>query len=244
MVAGYRCYSPELCRFIQAADVSKLNPHLINGLNLYSYANNNPISIVHNVICFGKTTNGRIDDSFGDSDCKTLNDVTISIGRLNLPELPWLVENATTIYGTLSSLVGGIPVATHYYKYASIINKEFRLYGISKLKTSLQLSDVCFSMEPLDFVMIGVNVVIDIYDSYQRGVSGEGILLGGLLTAVSGLGMLYLSKGIMWTTTTIGTAICPGLGTAIGFTVGLGISLFLDWQVGEWISNWIDSVAK
>ena len=40
---GQRYYSPELCRFIQPADVSSLNPLSINGLNLYSYGNNNPI---------------------------------------------------------------------------------------------------------------------------------------------------------------------------------------------------------
>ena len=38
-----RYYSPELGRFIQPADISSLNPHSINGLNLYAYANNNPI---------------------------------------------------------------------------------------------------------------------------------------------------------------------------------------------------------
>ena len=31
-----RYYNPELCRFIQPADVSSLNPHSINGLNLYA----------------------------------------------------------------------------------------------------------------------------------------------------------------------------------------------------------------
>ena len=41
-MVGQRYYSPELCRFIQPADVSSLNPHSINGLNLYAYANNNP----------------------------------------------------------------------------------------------------------------------------------------------------------------------------------------------------------
>jgi hypothetical protein len=56
--------------------------------------------------------------------------------------------------------------------------------------------------------------------------------------------MLYLNKGIMWSTTAIGTAICPGLGTAIGFTVGLGISLFVDWKLGELISDWIDSITS
>lgn len=44
-MVGQRYYSPELCRFIQPADVSSLNPSSINGLNLYSYTNNNPIAI-------------------------------------------------------------------------------------------------------------------------------------------------------------------------------------------------------
>ena len=43
-----RYYSPELGRFIQPADVSSLTPSSINGLNLYSYANNNPINIQYN----------------------------------------------------------------------------------------------------------------------------------------------------------------------------------------------------
>ena len=50
---GHRYYSPELGRFIQPADVSTLNPSSINGLNLYSYANNNPIGIA---ICPGLGT--------------------------------------------------------------------------------------------------------------------------------------------------------------------------------------------
>lgn len=46
-MVGQRYYSPELCRFIQPADISSLNPRSINGLNPYSYANNNPISIAY-----------------------------------------------------------------------------------------------------------------------------------------------------------------------------------------------------
>ena len=42
-----RYYSPELGRFIQPADVSTLNTSSVNGLNLYNYANNNPIGIAY-----------------------------------------------------------------------------------------------------------------------------------------------------------------------------------------------------
>ena len=48
-----RYYSPELCRFIQPADVSSLNPQSINGLNLYAYTNNNPINLVCNSFANG-----------------------------------------------------------------------------------------------------------------------------------------------------------------------------------------------
>ena len=46
-MVGQIYYSPELCRFIQPADISNLKPHSINGLNLYSYANNNPIGVAY-----------------------------------------------------------------------------------------------------------------------------------------------------------------------------------------------------
>ena len=74
------------------------------------------------------------------------NNIHGSASRIPLPEVPWLVENATTTYGAVSSLVTGFPILSHYYKYASIINDEFKLYGISKWKTSLQLSNVSFKM--------------------------------------------------------------------------------------------------
>ncbi len=57
-MVGQRYYSPELCRFIQPADVSSLNPSSINGLNLYSYANNNLIGIAYSSSSVGFGANG------------------------------------------------------------------------------------------------------------------------------------------------------------------------------------------
>ena len=56
--------------------------------------------------------------------------------------------------------------------------------------------------------------------------------------------MFYANKVIMWATTTIGTAICPGLGTAIGFGVGLIGSILLDIWLGNKIEDWIDNNIK
>ena len=234
-----RYYNPEWCRWISPDSLSYLDPETAHGLNLYCYAINNPVGIAEH-----SSAHDGLMSNAGSAMAYSFNSVTKAKDEITLQPIPWLVKNTTTIYGSVSSLVAGIPILSHYSKYASIINDEFALYGISKWKTSLQLSNVNLKMGALDGALIGVNVLIDMYDSYQRGVSTEGILLGGTLTAASSIGMLYLNKGIMWTTTTIGTAICPGFGTAIGFTVGLGISLFVDWILGELISDWIDSITS
>ena len=57
-MVGQRYYSPELCRFIQPADVSSLNPYSINGLNLYAYANNNPVGIAYSSSNVGGLNSG------------------------------------------------------------------------------------------------------------------------------------------------------------------------------------------
>ena len=211
-----RYYNPEWCRWISPDSLSYLDSETAHGLNLYCHAINNPVGIAER-----SSAHDGLMSYAGSTRAYSFNSVTKAKGGITLQPFSWLAENATTIYGTVSSLVAGIPILSHYSKYASIINDEFALYGISKWKTSLQLSNINFKIGSLEGALVGINVLIDMYDSYQRGVSSEGILLGGVLTAASSIGILYLNKSIMWATTTIGTAICPGFGTAIGFGVGL-----------------------
>ena len=59
-----RYYSPELGRFIQPADVLTLNPSSINGLNLYSYANNNSIGIAYSNSSIRISASGGMVSSF------------------------------------------------------------------------------------------------------------------------------------------------------------------------------------
>ena len=41
-----RYYNPEIGRWLNADDVSYLDPSSVNGLNLYSYCGNNPVMYV------------------------------------------------------------------------------------------------------------------------------------------------------------------------------------------------------
>ena len=87
-----RYYNPEWCRFIQPADVSKLNPSSINGLNLYSYANNNPIGIAYSSSGVGGTISGGM-----------VGSVASSFGGLN-SGYNGPISNSSNILGALGTL--------------------------------------------------------------------------------------------------------------------------------------------
>ena len=209
-----RYYVHEWCRWLNGDNVANLDTENINGMNLFSYCGNNPI---HTFFNFG--TSEKIVNSSSNNLIYSGNVLGSSAPyeRPNLPKVPWLIDNATRMYGTLSSLSSGIPIFAHYIRYRKLINNEFKLYGLSSLKTAPQLANVDFKMSGIDKFLIVADVLIDMYDSYQRGVSIEGMLIGGALTAAAGVGLLYFNKLVICSTTAIGTAICPGLGTAIGF---------------------------
>ena len=42
-MVGHRYYNPEWGRWLSPDDIEYLDPHSINGLNLYAYCGNNPI---------------------------------------------------------------------------------------------------------------------------------------------------------------------------------------------------------
>ena len=85
-----RYYDQKTGRFIQPADVSTLNPSSINGLNLYSYANNNPIGIAYR--SSGSGTNGGM-----------VSSIASSVGGLN-SGYHGTISNSSNILGALGTL--------------------------------------------------------------------------------------------------------------------------------------------
>ena len=228
---------------MQSASILSINVKSTSGLNLYCYASNNPITISYSGYNEKSIRRGIVEVIT--KSVKPSYSYKINLNNIfTQKETTKLIDTISTIYDISSSIIQGAPIAWHYFKYGSIIKDEFKLYGISKMQTSGELANVNLKMVAADIALIGLNTATDMLDSYQRGVSTEGIILGGALTAATGVGMYYLNEGIVWLTTTIGTAICPGVGTGIGFVVGLLASIVVDYFLGKVISQWIDENIK
>ena len=243
-----RYYSPELCRFISPDSIEYLDPQSINGLNLYAYANNNPISFSYNNSSVVGSTNvagGLV--SFigaGNSFTENVNSGSPSKGGLNLGWLSNGLEWGSTIHGLYTSISGLVNHTAYFAKNLTPFADDMTMLGASMKDGVLAFNQFSWGLGKLDIFGIALGVGLDIYDSIQRGVSPGGVVLGATLTAAKGVGLVYLNKGILYGATALGSAICPVVGTVVGFVVGGVVCIFVDLQVGDWLDELIDKIAK
>ena len=242
-----RYYSPELGRFLQVSDVSELNPHSINGLNLYAYANNNPIRFSYsNSSAVGSTSVvGGLVSSIGAGSSFTgnVNSDSTSKGGLNLGWLANGLDTGSTIHGLYTSISGLINHTAYFAKNLAPFADDMTMLGASMKDGVLAFNQFSWGLGKSDVFGIALGVGLDIYDSIQRGVSPGGVVLGATLTAAKGVGLIYLNKGIMYGATAIGSCFGP-VGTVVGFVVGGVVCIVVDIFVSNWLDDLIDKIAK
>ena len=242
-----RYYSPELGRFLQVSDVSELNPHSINGLNLYAYANNNPISFSYSNSNAMSSTgfSGGLVSSIGTSSSFTGNGNSsyTSKGGINLGWLANGFDTGSTIHGLYTSISGLVNHIAYFAKNLTPFMDDMTMIGASMKDGVLAFNQFSWGLGKSDVFGIALGVGLDIYDSIQRGVSPGGVALGATLTAAKRVGLIYLNKGIMYGATAIGSCFGP-VGTAVGFVVGGVVCVFVDIFVSNWFDELIDSIAK
>ena len=142
------------------------------------------------------------------------------------------------------TIVNATAPAIYLYKYGKTFIDEMNIFGINPISAMNKLPGPKWGLGGLEKFFIGLDVGIDIYDSVQRGVGIGGTVLGGTLTLAKDIGLIYVNKGIMYASTSIGTLICPGVGTAIGFLVGGAICIYTNINLGNWLDQLIDKIAK
>ncbi len=186
-----RYYSPELGRFIQPSDVSSLNRSSINGLNLYSYANNNPIGIAYSSSGFAVSANGgmvkSIDLSVGGGSMSGSGfGGSTSIPR-NMPPVPGWLKIASSISDPLTSFVG--PIRTAIYAFTTTgLWDLMRLDGVDELPGKLSKS-----MKIAGYGLAIFNAGVVGYEKYASGASNISALAGAGINACIGIGSIHVA---------------------------------------------------
>jgi len=245
-----RYYSPKWRRFI-SPETNALNPYVVNGLNTYVYANNNPIEIVYSGVNTASANGGRmvktishfISESYpaGASNAfgflkglhwpefsfgNLAKDLAVSLGEVFGRSIWGLTKDGRT-FSTIYTLLEGNNGYTVFDNLPSITGTAFK--GISHL-------------------LMTVDVISAGYDSYLANHSfGQGAL-NVVLTAGKNL-LVYKASTAVATTTgmwvcakygaTLGAYAGPvGLvvgavaGTAVGFVIDQFGDVLIDWVVG------------
>lgn len=229
---GQRYYSSELCRFIQPNDIEYLDPSSINGLNLYSYANNNPIGLAYSISGVG----------FGDSGAM-VSSIASSVGRLNsgyngtiLNSSKWHFDPnfLTEAFGHIENGFSIIDGALTGYRNVKHLPK---LKSLSKISKILMIGGIVLGL------------VVDAHNNFSNEqLSLKEQIIGFSVDGLYTVGSAALSYGIS-SLVTAGLALIPGVGFFAvlgGALVSIGVMELIDLAVEEYglldiIKDWVES---
>ena len=215
-----RYYSPELERFIQPADVSTLNPSSINGFNLYSYANNNPIGVAYSSSNLGGLSSGGI-----------VSSIASSVGGLN-SGYRGAVSNSSKWHFDSNFLTEAFG---HIENGFSII--EGALTGYRNVKHLPQLESLSKISKKLMIGGIVLGLVVDAHNNFSNEqLSLKEQIIGFAVDGLYTVGSAALSYGIS-ALVTAELALIPGVGLFAvlgGALVSIGVMELIDWAVEEY----------
>ena len=224
-----RYYSPKLGRFIQPADVSSLKPSSINGLNLYSYANNNPIGIAYSSSGASFGAGGGMVSSLS---LGGLFSVGNNLGYSNsfniFAGLNWSQLNVKDLVKDTFISLGevGYRIAWGLTKNGrAFLDFHYSGYGINGYTALDNLPSTSAKIfKGIGIGLMALDVIEAGYYSYQNGHSfGQGALNVGL-TAGKNILVYKASTGVATAVGTwAGAKLGASLGSAagpVGFTIG------------------------
>lgn len=250
-MVGQRYYSPDLCRFIQPADVSSLNPRSINGLNLYAYANNNPVGIAYSgsSAAFG-ATGGMVSSLALGGLTSVGGHLSGSAGlSIKFPSQNWVSLGMDLT----ASMAGAFSVLKWTMNNPEFYEFWYSAWGLSEHQVLSNLKS------PMTKIAFAVSYGLVAYDTYtdvaghiKAGDSWQKTTTSGMVTA--GVGAFNV-----WASAKVGAAIggyiggVPGflIGTAAGVVVGIVINGIFYTEINgksiaghiedgvEWFLEWI-----
>ena len=213
-----RYYNPEWGRFLQVSNISSLNPSSINGLNLYVYANNNPVGISYSSSSYGGSAGGGMVSAIG----STIGGGSISGGgtggfvagtsglSISFPSQNWVslgIDLTAGMSGALSVL-GWTMKNPEFYEF------WYTAYGISKNQILNNLkSPMTKFATAISYGLVGHDTYVDVMGHINAGDSWQTTASSGIVTA--SVGALNV-----WASTKAGAAIGSAIGGVPGFLIG------------------------
>ena len=237
-----RYYDPQTGRFISPARVSDLNPQAINGLNLYSYAGNNPIA------AYQVVTNSNTYANRNRASSRASNAVAESStpSKASLPKFPDELQYLSYVDDVVASVlhvgVLGKYLLGNGKAHTAAYLAEMRLFGINPTRGLMSLPKASW-IGAISSLFAVIDTTMSVYNNIQEGDSFGEILLDGALTFGISFGAAWLG-GIIGSN--IGGALgsllgsfipIPGLGTFIGFVVGTAVSILVTWFVKDVLNS-------
>ena len=235
-----RYYSSGLCRFIQPAEVSSLNLSSINGLNLYSYANNNPLNVQYNTaLASAGIVGGGVVSSVGLSlgngflsNCEVGGAASSS---RNLPSVPRWLGILSTGLDHGFTMINPIRSAIACLQFTDLWDL-MRLDGVTEISGALSkaATGIGWGLSIAGGIIAG-------YEKYASGTSLSSAIAGGLINAGISIGAMYASTTIataaMGAVAASSLAIPGGIiivgGAIIAVGVGVAINhLFTKLEIG------------
>ena len=213
-----RYYSTELGRFIQPSNVSSLNPQYTNGLNLYTYAVNNPISIKYDCSA------SNYDREMVSSIMLSLNDVQYICkdNSVKFQKQKWV----TIVADFIASMAGAISVINWTSKNPEFFEFFNYNYGITKHQMLNNLkSPLVKAAKWLSYGIVAYETYDDIKGHIYAGDSWQATVSSGIVTA--GVGAFNV-----WASGEIGAAVGGTIGGVPGFIfgtiAGVGIGVLIN----------------
>ena len=236
-----RYYDHAIGRFISSARVSNLNPQAINGLNLYSYAGNNPIA------AYQVVTNSNTYANRNSASSRASNAVAESStpSKASLPKFPDELQYLSYVDDVVTSVLHISIVGKYLFGYGKAHTitylAEMRLFGVNPTNGLMSLPKASW-IGAISSLFAVIDTTMSVYNNIQEGDSFGEILLDGALT-------FGISWGAAWLGGVIGSNIggavgaflgslipIPGVGSFIGFVVGTAVSLLVTWLVKDALS--------
>lgn len=221
---GTRYYCPDLCRFIQPADVSGLIPSTVNGLNLYAFANNNPVVIAYR--SSGSGANGGM-----------VSSIASSVGGLN-SGYHGAISNSSKWHFDPNFLTEAFGYIENGF---SII--EGALTGYRNVKHLPQLESLSKISKILMIGGIVLGLAVDAHNNFSNEqLSSKEQTAGFAVDSLYTVGSAALSYGIS-ALVTAGLALIPGVGLFAvlgGALMSIGVMEIIDRTVEEY--GWLDSI--